>query len=133
MPPQNRGEERGQCPLKKHIPLPISDSLPASPSAKASPVRRRLFCPRTQTKPTINQLRKQKTGVLFVPRPPTPSLEREGFGLSGRIGLYCIATGTWYNAGVSKSPCEYKNGAVTFCFAELERARDQKELPYSER
>ena len=40
-----------------------------------------------------------------------------------------IATGTWYNARVSKSPCEYKNGAVTFNFAELERARDQKELP----
>ena len=42
----------------------------------------------------------------------------------------CIATGTWYNARVSKSPCEYRNGAVTFYFAELERARDQKELPY---
>ena len=36
------------------------------------------------------------------------------------------ATGTWYNVRVSKSPCEYKNGVVTFYFAELERARDQK-------
>ena len=27
----------------------------------------------------------------------------------------------------------YKKGAVTYYFAELERARDQKELPYSER
>jgi hypothetical protein len=49
------------------------------------------------------------------------------------IDFCCIATGTWYNARVSKSPCEYKNGAVTFYFAILERARDQKELPYSER
>ena len=44
-----------------------------------------------------------------------------------------IATLTWYNARASKSPSEYKNGAVTFYFAELERARNQKELPYSER
>ena len=45
----------------------------------------------------------------------------------------CIATVTWNNTRVSKSQCEYRFGAVTFYFAELERARDQKELPYSER
>ena len=52
---------------------------------------------------------------------------------TSQIECMCIATGIWYNARVSKSPCEYRNGAVTFYFAELERARDQKELPYSER
>ena len=55
------------------------------------------------------------------------------FTSSDDLDTYSIATGTWYNARVSKSPCEYRNGAVTFYFAELERARDQKELPYSER
>ena len=45
---------------------------------------------------------------------------------NGRMTV-CIATGTWYNARVSKSLCEYNNGAVTFYFAEVERARDQTE------
>ena len=53
--------------------------------------------------------------------------------LLGNSHLYSIATGTWYNARVSKSPCEYRNRAVTFYFVELERARDQKELPHCER
>ena len=55
-----------------------------------------------------------------------------GLTLPGRLSRYCmysIATGTWYNARVSKSPCEYRNGAETFYFAKLERERDQKELP----
>ena len=44
-----------------------------------------------------------------------------------------IATVTGYNARVTKVQCSYKLGAVTFYFAILERARDQNELPYSER
>ena len=47
-------------------------------------------------------------------------------GMSLGAGIYSIATGTWYNARVSKSPCKYKKGAVTFYFAQPERARDQK-------
>ena len=63
-------------------------------------------------------------------------------GIMGKLSCYvrwcitvlyiCIATGTLYNARVSKSSCEYRNGTVTFYFAELKRARDQKELPYWE-
>ena len=49
---------------------------------------------------------------------------------NGGINIFqCIVTVTWYNAGVSKSQCKYRLGAVTFYFAILERARDQNELP----
>ena len=46
---------------------------------------------------------------------------------------YSIFTGNWYNTWISKSPCEYKKGAVAFYFAQQERARGQKELSYNER
>ena len=47
----------------------------------------------------------------------------------GILSLYCITTVTWYNARVSKLQCEYRFRAVTFYFAELEGAHDQKDLP----
>ena len=65
-------------------------------------------------------------GILFLGLQKGPRRSTFFQGLR----LLSIATGTWYNARVSKSPCEYKNGAVTFYFAELERAHDQKEWPY---
>ena len=71
--------------------------------------------------PKISTLTKRESLVLIFWRISTGDV------------IYSIATGTWYNARVSKSPCEYKNRAVTFYFEEIERARDQKELPYSER
>ena len=76
-----------------------------------------------------------EVGAMGWPRGAAPG--RVGYNIMrtgwcrGSVDLYSIATGTWYNARVSKSPCEYKIGAVTFYFAELERPRDQKGVALS--
>ena len=91
-------------------PTPLVTRSGPKESTKNSALFRKSYCAE------INPPAKRGLRLSFLRRC------RRGAGL-----LYCIVTGTWYNARGSKSLCEYRNGAVTFYFAELERARDQKD------